>query len=140
MDREGSPRQRRQRRGGLQCDGRGPGRGRGGGQGAGNGESSLGGRTTTRALIAAGTSVAQDLRDAEGLMRPMLRRAALRLASSRREPARRLGNAYLRLDPPAPDEDPRRRDVIEVSAASRPEIAAASDAGHPVVEGERPPC
>ena len=71
------------------------------------GESSLGGRTTTRALIAVGTYVAQDLRDAEGLMRPTLRRAAIRLALSRREPARRLGDAYLRLDPPAPGTDPQ---------------------------------
>ena len=70
-------------------------------------ESSLGGRTTTRALVAVGTYVAQDLRDAEGLTRPVLRRAALRLALSRREPARRLGDAYLRLDPPAPGADPR---------------------------------
>ena len=65
------------------CDGSGPGRGRRG-RAPGAAQSSLGGRTATRALIAVGTYVAQDLRDAEGLTRPMLRRAALRLALSRR--------------------------------------------------------
>jgi hypothetical protein len=128
MNGQGSPRQRRQRRGGPGCDGNGSGRG---GLNARGGQSSLGGRTTTRALIAAGAYVAQDLRDAEGLMRPMLRRAAVKLALSRREPARRLGDAYLRLDPPAPGMDPRHRDVIDVSAAEpRAAIAAAPRADH----------
>ena len=53
-------------------------------------------------LVAAGTYVAQDLRDADGLLRPVLRRAALSLALGSRSQARRLGNAYLRLDPPPP--------------------------------------
>ena len=95
-------------------------------------QSSLGGRTTTRALVAVGAYMAQDLRDAEGLMRPALRRAAIRLALSPREPARRLGDAYLRLDPPAPDTDPRRREVIDVSAA----IASS---GHRRGAGRRAP-
>ena len=129
----------RQRRAGPLRDGSGAGRGRRG-QSARSSESSLGGRTTTRALIAVGTYVAQDMRDAEGLMRPMLRRAAIRLALSRREPARRLGDAYLRLDPPAPEVDPRRTDAIEVSATPRPALAAAPDADHPAGEGERAPC
>jgi hypothetical protein len=134
------PGYRRQRRGGPACDGSGPGRRRGR-QNARGGESSLGGRTTTRALIAVGTYVAQDLRDAEGLMRPMLRRAAVRLALSRREPARRLGDAYLRLDPPAPETDPRRTDVIEVSAAApRPTIAAAPGSERPLAGGQGQPC
>jgi hypothetical protein len=134
MNGQDRPRQRRQRRSGSACDGN-----RGGRSGlSARGESSLSGRTTTRALIAAGTYVAQDLRDAEGLMRPMLRRAAIRLALSRRQPARRLGDAYLRLDPPAPGMDPRRRDVIEVRAATPPPgIAAAPDAESPVTEDER---
>ena len=85
-------------------------------------QSSLGGRTATRALVALGTYVAQDLRDAEGLTRPLLRRAALRLALNRRESARRLGGAYLRLDPLAADEGRRSRGRdrgcgIRVSAA-----------------------
>jgi len=130
--------QRRQRRSGSACDGNGRGRG---GLSARGGGSSLGGRTTTRALIAAGAYVAQDLRDAEGLMRPMLRRAAIRLALSPRGPARRLGDAYLRLDPPAPGTDPRRRDVIEVGAASSPlAIAAVPSAGYPAAKGETSPC
>ena len=81
MNGNGRPRQRRQRRGGAACDGSGAGRGRSGLSSRAaktrGGESSLGGRTATRALIAVGTYVAQDLRDAEGLTRPMLRRAAL---------------------------------------------------------------
>ncbi len=129
MNGQGSPRQRRQRRGGPACDGNGRGRN---GLNPRGGESSLGGRTTTRALIAVGTYIAQDLRDAEGLMRPMLRRAAIRLALSRPVPARRLGDAYLRLDPPSAGTDPRRADVIEVTAAEpRPTIAAAPGTDHP---------
>jgi hypothetical protein len=137
------PRNRRQRRGGPARDGSGPGRGGGSAGGRRNvwgGQSSLGGRTTTRALIAVGAYVAQDLRDAEGLVRPALRRAAIKLALSPRDPARRLGDAYLRLDPPAPGTDPRRRDVIEVSAATPPPgIAAAPDAERRVKIEGRPP-
>ncbi len=91
--------------------------------------SSLGGRTTTRALVAVGTYMAQDLRDAEGLMRPALRRAALRLALSRREPARRLGYAYLRLDPPAPKTLPAGVEVIDTTSASPPSPALTSGPG-----------
>jgi hypothetical protein len=59
-----------------------------------------------RAVIAAGTYVAQDVRDRDGLTRPTLRRAALRMAASPRVAIRRLGTAYLRADPPAPEELP----------------------------------
>ena len=59
-----------------------------------------------RAVIAAGAYVAQDMRDREGLTRPMLRRAAIRMAVSRQAALRRLGAAYLRADPPAPGELP----------------------------------
>jgi len=120
MNGDGRPRQRRQRVGGRGCDGGGAVRGRSGRSRAvqdGSG-SSLGGRTTTRALVAVGTYMVQDLRDAEGLMRPALRRAALRLALSRREPARRLGYAYLRLDPPAPKALPAGVEVIDATSAS----------------------
>ena len=63
-------------------------------------------RTAMRAVIAAGTYVAQDVRDRDGLTRPMLRRAALRMAISRQTAMRRLGVAYLRADPPPPEELP----------------------------------
>ena len=137
MNADGRPRQRRQRRAGPQCDGSGGGRG---GLTARGGESSLGGRTTTRALIAVGTYVAQDLRDAEGLMRPMLRRAAIRLALSRREPARRLGKAYLRLDPPAPEALPAGVEVIDAARASspRPAITSAPNENAQFPRGEEP--
>ncbi len=124
MNADGRPRQRRQRRAGPQCDGSGAGRGRDRPNSRGS-ENSLGGRTATRALIAVGTYVAQDLRDAGGLTRPMLRRAAIRLALSRREPARRLGNAYLRLDPPAP-ESLTRVDVIDAGRSAPPRSALGS--------------
>jgi len=140
MNSNDRPRNRRQRRGWPARDGSGPGRGGGGRRSVWGGESSLGGRTTTRALVAAGAYVAQDLRDAEGLLRPALRRAAIRLALSPREPVRRLGDAYLRLDPPAPGTDPRRRDVIDVGVATPlPGIAAAPVAEGPVTEEDRPP-
>jgi len=131
MNADGRPRQRRERRAGPRCDGSGAGRGRPGsssrgGQKTHGGESSLGGRTATRALIAVGTYVAQDLRDAEGLTRPMLRRAAIRLALSRREPARRLGKAYLRLDPPALEALPAGVEVIDTARASSPQRALTS--------------
>lgn len=139
MNEDVRPRQRRQRRGGPGCDGGGAGRGRSG-LGSRGGESSLGGRTATRALIAVGTYVAQDLRDAEGLTRPMLRRAAIRLALSRREPARRLGCAYLRLDPPAPEALPASVEVIDAprAASPRPAIASAPYERAQSPQGEEP--
>jgi hypothetical protein len=143
MNGNNRPRNRQQRRGGPARDGRGPGAGGRNACGRRNiwgGDSSLGGRTATRALVAVGAYVAQDLRDADGMMRPALRRAAIRLALSPRKPARRLGAAYLRLDPPAPGTDPRRRDVIEVVAVTSPKaIAPAPGAERPVREDDRPP-
>lgn len=78
----------------------------------------MAGRTATRALIAVGAYVAQDLRDADGLTRPLLRRAALRLVLSPQAQLRQLGSAYLRLDPPTTDEAPAR-----TSAAGRPPVS-----------------
>ncbi len=145
MSADDGPRQRRQQRAGPQCDGSGAGRGRNGSASRGGrktrgGESSLGGRTATRALIAVGTYVAQDLRDAEGLTRPMLRRAAIRLALSRREPVRRLGRAYLRVDPPAPEALPDGVEVIDTTRASSPQpaITSASDVGVRAPSGDEP--
>ena len=140
MSGDGTPGYRRQRRGRPACDGTGPGRGRRKDNARRN-ESSLSGRTATRALVAIGAYVVQDLRDAEGLTRPLLRRAALRLALSRHEPARRLGSAYLRLDPPEPSELPKKADVIETTgSSSSPRTlppAPPGAAGH-AANGERP--
>ncbi len=115
---------RRQRRPGPACDGPGPGRGQRSGagrrDGSGRAETSLGGRTATRALIAVGAYVVQDLRDAEGLTRPLLRRAALRLAVCPSEPVSRIGSAYLRLDPPEPGEVRRTGDIVDVHGAASP--------------------
>jgi len=55
------------------------------------------------------------VRDRDGLTRPMLRRAALRMAVCRQQALRRLGSAYLRADPPAPEELPVRTVVASPS-------------------------
>jgi hypothetical protein len=141
MNGDGRPRNRRQRRGGPACDGAGPGRGRRKASARGS-ESSLSGRTATRALVAVGAYVAQDVRDAEGLTRPMLRRAALRLALCGSAPARRLGSAYLRLDPPAPDDVRPRGDAIAARKSSSPyrALLAPPVTTDPGADGQTPAC
>jgi hypothetical protein len=110
METRGMGARRYRRRDFTACDGRGAGRGRGPGGGRGarasRDDTSLATRTAMRAVIAAGTYVAQDVRDRDGLTRPMLRRTALRMVLSRQTALRRLGAAYLRADPPAPEELP----------------------------------
>jgi len=101
-NRQSGGRGRQQRR--RLRDGSGPQRGSNGGArrcGARQERQVPGTGSTTRTLVAVGTCLVQDLRDADGLVRPLLRRAALSLALSRGYQARRLGNTYLRLDPPA---------------------------------------
>ena len=83
------------------CEGRGRGGGRSSalaGNGRGGEANSLVTRTATRVLVAAGAYVAQDLRDPEGLSRPLLRRAAIWMLSRPTPALRRLGAAYLRQD------------------------------------------
>jgi hypothetical protein len=60
--------------------------------------------TAARALLAAGTYVAQDMRDPDGMMRPVLRRLAFRLAASPRPALRSLGTRYLHGDRAVPGE------------------------------------
>jgi hypothetical protein len=119
---------RRRRRGSGACEGRGTGEGRrlGGGRSGKTGDdSSLAMRTAMRAVIAAGTYVAQDVRDRDGLTRPMLRRAAVRMAVSRQPALRRLGTAYLRTDPAAPEEQPAHTyAALPVEVKRRPLAAA----------------
>lgn len=108
MQRNSSGPRRYRRRSSLACDGPGPRRGRrpGAGGRSGDADASLTARTAVRALVAAGAYVAQDVRDPDGLMRPVLRKAALRMAVSRQPALRRLGGAYLRGDPPTREELP----------------------------------
>lgn len=74
----------------------GQGRRRRRGGGAGRGHP----RTRRTGLAAAAAAyVADDLRKADGLTRPALRRAALSLTRSRSNLLRRAGTRYLRLDP-----------------------------------------
>jgi hypothetical protein len=61
-------------------------------------------RTATRTVIAAGACAVQDVRDRDGVTRPMLRRLALHLAVSKRPLLQSIGTTYLRGDPPAADE------------------------------------
>jgi hypothetical protein len=137
MNADATPRRRRQRGGGGACDGAGQGRGKG--RAGTGGQSSLGSRTATRALIAAGTYVAQDLRDRDGVTRPLLRRAALRMVGSPMKTIRGIGTAYLRGDPPTSGEleegrEKARLHLLPGEAAEAPEDAVweADDASSPV--------
>lgn len=103
MNGDGRPGYRRQRRGGPACDGTEPSCGRRKDNARGSGRS-LNGRAAARALVAVGAYVAQDLRDRDGVTRPRLRRAALRMVTSRTKAIRRLGDAYLHGDPATPEE------------------------------------
>jgi len=104
MNGNSGPRIRRQRRAGLACDGTGWGRARRHSDNLGSMEGSWSGRVAARALVAVGAYVAEDLRDRDGMTRPLLRRTALRLSASRYTAVHRLGEAYLGRDPATPDE------------------------------------
>jgi hypothetical protein len=129
------------------CDGPGSGRGRHPVVGArsGSADASLAARTTARALLVAGAYVAQDVRDPDGLVRPMLRRAAQRLAVSRRPTLRRLGCSYLRGDPPTPKEVtaplyaralPAADTAASVDTPTRaPDLRGTIDIGPPAFRG-----
>jgi hypothetical protein len=82
------------------------GRTGGGGGRGGDGASWASGRgsrtAATSTAIALATEVVHDLRDPDGLLRPLLRSVAARLAESRRLGIGRTGERYLRLDPPLP--------------------------------------
>ncbi len=57
---------------------------------------------TMGATLALASGVVHDLRDPDGILRPLLHSAAARLAESGRRGIDRLGRRYLRLDPPTP--------------------------------------
>lgn len=119
---------RRRRRGSPACDGAVPHRARRWDCGEGSG-SNYGGRTATRLLVALGAYVAHDVRDADGLTRLLLRRAAVRATLSPRQPARRLGGAYLRLDRPVRPEVVGQAGVVEVTGTVAPPRALPSGRG-----------
>jgi hypothetical protein len=76
---------------------------RGGAGGGGSWSSGRGSRTvTTSATLALASGVVHDLRDPDGILRPLLRSVAVRLAESRGWGIDRVGREYLRLDPPSP--------------------------------------
>lgn len=79
------------------CTGQGDGRRRRRRDGRGPG---LRRPRATGVAAAAVVYLAEDLRNPDGLSRPVLRRAAYTLAASRRAALRHAGEAYLRLDPP----------------------------------------
>lgn len=119
---------RRQRRRGRLAAGGGGARpsARGPKTGCSGPEPSLTRRTTTRAFLALGAYAAQDLRDPDGVTRPLLRRGALRLVASSRRRMRQLGDAYLRLDPPTPNEL-GETGVPEIEAVIEPDEAEDAD-------------
>jgi len=109
MNADSRPHYRRQQRGGAACGGMRLGRGSQADDLISGGAWS--GRAVTRALVAVGGYAAEDLRDREGMTRPLLRRTALRLTASRHTALRRLGEAYLGRDPATPVELAAGRDV-----------------------------
>jgi hypothetical protein len=121
-------------------DGSGPGGGRGGGGGASR-TSGRGSRTVTGgAAVALATGVVRDLSDPDGLLRPLLRSVATRLAASRRPGIGSVGERYLRLDPPSPAElaAPATSGAAPHPAGARPlgETAGGEGGGEDVVEAE----
>jgi hypothetical protein len=78
-------------------------------------------------IIALGTLLAQDLRDEDGLARPVLRWAALRLALSPRRSVRRLGDAYLRVDPATSPPERADANVRGARSSSPPTPSAAKE-------------
>ena len=109
MNGDSRPHYRRQQRGGPACGGTELGRGRR--DDLEIGEGAWSGLAVTRALVAVGAYAAEDLRDREGMTRPLLRRTALRLTVSRHTALHRLGEAYLGRDPATPAELAAGRDV-----------------------------
>ncbi len=81
----------------------------------------------TRALIAAGVYVTDDLRDPDGMARPLLRRAALRLVGRPRLPVRRLVRSYLRLDPPSPGECGTAERIIDIGTPAPSGLPAPAE-------------
>jgi hypothetical protein len=84
------------------------------------GRSDSGKLTAARTVAALGAVLAEDLRDPDGVARPLLRRAAVRMVGSRRESLRRLGEGYLRRDPPTPEELPRGESPAAAVTSSEP--------------------
>jgi hypothetical protein len=147
MNADAGRRERRRRRGGGPRDGSGMGRGRAAGRSDG------GKLTVARSLATLGTCIVQDLRDRDGLARPLLRRAAVRMVTSRQQTIRHVGTAYLRGDPPTPEElavgtsppeeqrqlppaGPRSRLAAGVEACDVDEIGSDEDGSPP--EGAAP--
>ena len=116
MNDDRRPRQRRQR-GAGRCDGSGPRGAPRGARGTGSAGQTSVGRTATRTLLAVGAYAARDLRDPDGVARPLLRRAALRLTVCPSRQLRRVGDAYLRSDPPSPDELATAAPALVIDAA-----------------------
>jgi len=100
---DGRPGRRRRQRHWAGCDADGRGT-RGQQRGVAGEGRRLTSPSATHTFLALATSAAQDLRDRDGLARPLLRRGALRLSLSSYLPAQRLGAEYLRVDPATPEE------------------------------------
>jgi hypothetical protein len=89
------------------------------GRGAGRAGRSLAGRSLAGSAATAVTAaLVSDLRNAEGVLRPVLRAAAFRLVAAGNPLLGRVGRAYLRLDPP-------KVQVIEPGAAGQEHLPLA---------------
>jgi len=123
--------------GGPLCDGAGWGRRRRAFAGDTSG-GDFGVRGAARTLAAVGAFACDDLRDPNGLARPLLRRAALRLAVSRPTPLRRLGDAYLRRDPADADELSAAQPPVALLPAPGPPDGELGTIGPRAVQGPDP--
>ena len=88
---------------------------------------SQGHREIAEMLIMLGSSVLRDVRNPDGLARPLLRQVAIRLAGTRSASVRRLASSYLTADPPGPGERNAALPEAEPRLALEAPRAAAAD-------------
>jgi hypothetical protein len=115
----------------------------GGGGGGASWVRGRGSRTVTSSVaLGVASGVVRDLSDPDGLLRPLLRSVAARLAESRRLRIGRVGEQYLRLDPPlrgARGGDTMPTPIVLSRSAAVGQRAGTSDeqgASEDTVEGE----
>ena len=116
-------------------------RGRGGVGSCGRGRLDTGTTTATSAVLAAVGLVGQDLRDPDGVLRPLLRGAAASLAASGRRVVMSAGHRYLELDPPprpieivSPSEGVESHSMLLPSATVGPDASDDESDGPSIVD------
>lgn len=81
-------------------------------------------------VAATAAVVVDDLRNAEGITRPLLRRIAGSLVASRRNTLRRIGAGYLRIDPPVQSISCEEGEIIDGIAVDVSDEVRAEDGAH----------